>query len=85
MEEYLYKRFKCFKNFNDFFYLFRWKGGGGGAIMHVNVWEHIVSLYYRTVEWMFMKLGRDEVLKARHMLKKVFAISAQERIQGDAK
>ena len=21
---------------------------GGGAIMHVYVWEHIVSLYYRT-------------------------------------
>ena len=22
--------------------------GGGGALMHVYVWEHIVSLYYRT-------------------------------------
>ena len=30
--------------------------------MHVYVWEHIVSLYYRTAEWMFTKLGRDEVL-----------------------
>ena len=24
------------------------KGGGGGALMHVYVWEHIASLYYRT-------------------------------------
>ena len=22
-------------------------GGGGGALMHVYVWEHIASLYYR--------------------------------------
>ena len=39
--------------------------------MHVYVWEHIASLYYRTAEWMFMKLGRDEVLMARHMHKDV--------------
>ena len=30
--------------------------------MHVYEWEHIVSLYYRTAQWMFTKLGRDEVL-----------------------
>ena len=30
--------------------------------MHVYVWKHIVSLYYRTALWMFTKLGRDEVL-----------------------
>ena len=24
------------------------KEGGGGALMHVFVWEHIVNLYYRT-------------------------------------
>ena len=36
--------------------------GGGGALIHVYVWEHIVSLYYRTAKWMFTKLGRDEVL-----------------------
>ena len=30
--------------------------------MHVYVWEHIISLYYRTTKWMFVKLGRDEVL-----------------------
>ena len=50
--------------------------------VHVYVWEHIVSLYYRTVWWMFTKLGRDEVLMAPHMHWGVSAISAQERIQG---
>ena len=59
--------------------------GGGGALMHVYVWEHIASLYYRTASWMFTKLGRDEVLMARHMHKDVLAISAQGRIQGEAK
>ena len=35
-------------NFNEFsMYLFRRKRGGG-ALMHVYVWEHIVSLYYST-------------------------------------
>ena len=52
--------------------------------MHVYVWEHIASLYYRTASWMFTKLGRDEVLMARHMHKDVLAISAQGRIQGEA-
>ena len=59
--------------------------GGGGALMHVYVWEHIVSLYYRTALWMFTKLGRDEVLMARHMHKDVLIISAKGRIQGGAK
>ena len=42
---------------------------GGGAVMHVYVWEHIVSLNYRTTEWMFTKLDRDdsEVLMAMHV------------------
>ena len=53
--------------------------------MHVYVLEHIVSLYYRTALWMCTKLDRDEVLMARHMHKDVFAISAQGRIQGEAK
>ena len=34
---------------------------------------------------MFTKLGRDEVLMARHMHKDVLAIFAQGRIQGEAK
>ena len=53
--------------------------------MHVYVWEHIASLYYRTAKWMLTKLGRDEVLMAPHMHKDVLAISAQEQIQGEAK
>ena len=57
----------------------------GGALMHVYVWEHIASLYYRTAQWMFMKLGRDEVLMAWRMHKDVLAIFAQGRIQGEAK
>ena len=39
--------------------------------MHVYVWEHLASLDYRTAKWMFMKLGRDEVFMAWHMLKDV--------------
>ena len=61
-------------------YLFSRKKGWGGALMHVYVWELIVSLYYRTAEWMFTKLGRDEVLIAPHMHKDVLAISAEGRI-----
>ena len=62
------------------------KGGGGGcALMHVYVWEHIASLYYRTAKWMLTKFGRDEVLMARHMHKDVLAIFAQGQIQGEAK
>ena len=49
--------------------------------MHVYVWEHIVSLYYRTALWMFMKLGRDEVLMVPYKC----YISVQGRIQGGAK
>ena len=39
--------------------------------MHVYVWEHIASINYRTAYRMFTKLGRDEVLMARHMHKDV--------------
>ena len=66
--EWLYQRFEYLKNFYEFFmYLFRWRKGGGGALMHVYAWEHIVSLYYRTAWLMFTKLGRDEVFMAPHM------------------
>ena len=41
--------------------------GGGVALMHVYLWEHIVILYHRTALWTFTKLGRDEVLMAPHM------------------
>ena len=53
--------------------------------MHVYVWEHIVSLYYRTAKWMFRKLGKDEVLMDQHIHIDVLAISAYGRIQGEAK
>ena len=86
MGECLYKRFICLKNFNEFFmYLFRCRKGGGGALMHVYIWEHIVSLSYITAWWIFMKLGRDEVLMVPY---KSFCFSArpvQGRIQGRAK
>ena len=59
--------------------------GGGSALMHVYVREHIASLYYVTAKWMFTKLGRDEVFMARHMHKDVLTISAQGRIQDEAK
>ena len=73
---------------NQYFFinLFRWrKEGGGVALMHVYVWEHIVSLYYRTVWWMFTKLDRDEVLMVLHLCLGFTAKSAQGWIQGGAK
>ena len=45
--------------------------------MHVYVWEHIVSLYYRTAGLMFTKLGRDKVLMAPHMYQGDSGRSAQ--------
>ena len=36
-------------------------GGGWDALLHVYMGAHIVSLYYGTTWWMFMKLGRDEL------------------------
>ena len=84
MEECLYKRFKCCMNFNEFsMYLFRWKKGG--ALMHVYALEHIVSLYYRTALWMFMKLGRHEMLMVPYKCCCFSARSVQGRIQGGAK
>ena len=61
-----------------------YRGGGGGALMHVYVLEHIASLNYGTALWIFTKLGRDEVLMATHMHKDVLAIFAQGQIQGKA-
>ena len=53
--------------------------------MHVYVWEHIVSLYYRTASWMFTKLGRHEVLMVPYKCCCFSARSVQGRIQGGAK
>ena len=43
-------------------YLLRWKGVGV-ALVHVYVWEHIVTLNYRITWWIFTKLCRNKVLK----------------------
>ena len=58
---------------------------GGGALMHVYVWEHIVSLYYRTALLMFTKLGRDEVLTVPYKCCCFSARFVQGRIQGGQK
>ena len=68
------------------FYLFiKVKRGGGGALVHIYVWEHIVSLNYRIVWWIFTKLGRDKVLMTPHICIDFWAKSAQGWIQGRAK
>ena len=72
-------------NFNEFSLIYLGEKGGGGALMHVYVWEHITSLYYRTAKWMFMKLGRDEVLMVPYKCCCFSARSVQGRIQGGAK
>ena len=81
-----YKRFICFKNFNEYFmYLFRWRKGGC-SLMHVYVLEHIIiSLSSRTAWWIFMKLGKDEVLMVPYKCCRFSARSVQGRIQGGAK
>ena len=52
-----------------------------GVLMQVYVWEHMISLYYRTARWIFTKLGNDEVFMAVHIGKGVSAISTQGRIK----
>ena len=53
--------------------------------MHVYVWEHIVSLNYRIVLWIFSKLGRDKVVMTPHICIDFWSKSAQGWIQGRAK
>ena len=62
----------------------KWKRGGG-ALVHVYVLEHIVSLNYRIAWWIFTKLGRDKVLMIPHICIDSWAKSAQRWIQGGAK
>ena len=61
------------------------KGGGGCALVHVYVLEHIVSLNYKIAWLIFTKLGRDKVLMTRHICIDSWAKSAQGWIQGRAK
>ena len=49
------------------------------------VWEYIVSFYYRTAEWVFTKLSRDEVLMVVYKYCCFSARSVQGWIQGGAK
>ena len=58
--------------------------GKVGALMHVYVLEHIISLSYRTTWWMFTKFDRDEVLIITHLFKGYSPNSTQGRIQGGA-
>ena len=68
------------------FYLFiEVKKRGGGALVHVYVFEHIVSLNYRTARWIFTKLGRDKVLMTLHICIDSWAKSAQGWIQDGTK
>ena len=58
--------------------------GGGGALVHVYVWEHIVTLNCRITWWIFTKLCRDKVLKTLLICIHFWAKSAQWWIQGRA-
>ena len=58
------------------------KKRGGGALVHVYVLEHIVSLNYRIAWWIFTKLGRDKVLMTPYICIDSWAKSAQGWIQG---
>ena len=58
---------------------------GGGALMHVYVWEHSQPLLQNRLMDNWTKLGRDEMIMAQHMHKDVLVISAQGWIQGEAK
>ena len=69
------------------FYLFikvKKKGGGGSALVHVYVWEHIVSLNFRITWWISTKLGTDKVLMTPHICIDFWAKSAPGWIQGRA-
>ena len=59
------------------FYIFIKVKGGGVALVHVYVWEHIVSLYYTIAWWIFTKHGMDKVLMTPHICIDFWAKSAQ--------
>ena len=61
------------------------EGRGGVALMHVYVWEHIVSLSYRTDLWTFTKLCGDEVLMVPYKWCRFSARSVQGWIQAGVK
>ena len=69
----------------NFLCIYLGEGRGGATLMHVYVWEHIVSLSYRTDQWIFKKLGRDEVLMVPYKCCCFSAKSVPGRIQGGTK
>ena len=75
----------AFRILMNFLWIYLGEKGGGVVLMHVYVWVHIVSLYYRTAQWMFTKLGRDEVIMVPYKCCCFSARSVQGRIQGGAK
>ena len=68
-------------------YFFRWrKGDRVGALMHVNVLKHIVSLCSRTMHLMnFDETWYGWRIKALYLCFGILVRSAQRRIQGGAK
>ena len=56
----------------------------GGALVHVYVWEHIVSPNYRITYWIFTKLDRDKVLMTPHICIDYWGKSTKGRIHGRA-
>ena len=60
------------------------EGRGVHKCMYI-LWEHIVSLSYRTDVWIFTKLGRDEVFMVPYKCCCFSARSVKGRIQGRAK
>ena len=59
----IYLFIKVKKFFNEFLFIFWSEKGGGAALVHVYVLEHIVTLNYGITWWIFTKLCRDKVLK----------------------
>ena len=57
----------------------------GCTLVHVYVWEHIVSLNYRIAWWILNKLGRDKVLMTPQICIDFWAKSTQGWIQVGAK
>ena len=70
------------KNFNEFLFIYWSENGGGGALVHVCVLAHIVSLNYRIAWWIFTKLGRDKVL---HDLAHLYWLLGQTRQGGGSR
>ena len=60
------------------------KSGGGGSLVHVYVWEHIVRLNYRIAWWILTELARNNVLMTPHTFIVFWAQSTQGWIQGGA-